>query len=272
MKISVVTISFNQAEFLERTILSVLEQRGPGIEVEYIVVDPGSTDGSRDIIAKYRDSFAAVILEPDAGPADGLNRGFARATGDLFFYLNSDDTVLPGAFAAALREFERDPDLDVLCGHSWAIDEDDVRLRRIWSDPFSRLAVAYGASIQMQPSTYFRAETFRKVGGFNAANRLSWDGELLANMYAAGAKMRTVNQFLSNYRLHAESITGGAVSEERFWRDYEARFRRIMGRDIKPYDRLVRALWWGYRQFRNPAAFFERLLHGPVYRRSVRAR
>lgn len=103
MKFSIVTISFNQREFLERTINSVIGQ--DGVEIEYIIVDPGSTDGSRDIIERYRPYFAHVILEKDAGPADGLNKGFAVATGEIYGYLNSDDMFEPGALAtvAALR-------------------------------------------------------------------------------------------------------------------------------------------------------------------------
>ena len=95
MKISVVTISFNQAKYLRQCIDSVLNQNYQNIE--YIIVDPGSTDGSRQIIESYGDRVIK-IFEKDAGPADGLNMGFSRATGDIFYFINSDDYVLPGAF------------------------------------------------------------------------------------------------------------------------------------------------------------------------------
>ena len=85
MIISIVTLSYNQAEFLERAIRSVVEQ--DYADIEYIVVDPGSTDGSREIIERYRDRISTVILDPDDGPADGLNKGFAAATGDIFAYI-----------------------------------------------------------------------------------------------------------------------------------------------------------------------------------------
>src|SRR5450432_3341584 len=95
LKVSIVTISFNQAAYLEEAIRSVLDQDHP--LVEYIVVDPGSTDGSRDIIERYRGRIAKVLYEPDQGPADGLNHGFAHATGDVFACLNADDLLLPRA-------------------------------------------------------------------------------------------------------------------------------------------------------------------------------
>ncbi len=90
MKVSIVTISFNQAEFLERAMRSVLTQDYP--DVEYIVVDPGSTDGSRALITAQGSRIKA-ILEKDNGPADGLNKGFASATGEIFGYINADDAL-----------------------------------------------------------------------------------------------------------------------------------------------------------------------------------
>src|SRR5450432_4773126 len=100
-KVSIVTISYNQAQYLEEAIVSVLEQDYPSIE--YIVVDPGSTDGSRQIIERYRSRIGKVILDPDKGPADGLNHGFDAATGSVFAYLNADDVLLPGAVSSAVK-------------------------------------------------------------------------------------------------------------------------------------------------------------------------
>ena len=99
-RVSIVTISFNQAAFLERAIRSVVEQNYP--LVEYIVVDPGSTDGSRDIIEKYRSRISKIIYEKDSGPANGLNKGFEAASGEIFGYINADDAYLPGALSKAV--------------------------------------------------------------------------------------------------------------------------------------------------------------------------
>lgn len=269
MKISVVTISFNQAHFLERTIRSVISQHG--VDFEYIIADPGSTDGSREIIKHYRAYFKHIIFKKDDGPADGLNKAFEKATGDIYFYLNSDDTVEPDAFTTALHEFERDPDLEVLCGHAWAVDENDVRLRRIWSDPWSPGAQAFGAAIQMQPSTYIRAESYKKVGGFNPENRSNWDGELMLNLFLAGAKTKIINQFMSNYRLHATSITGSGKEASLHAAWQQRQFRMIKGRDMRTTDRVLRCFWLVYRQISNPSAFFERLFHGPIFRRKINA-
>jgi len=88
MRVSIVTISYNQARFLEQAIRSVINQDYP--DIEYIVVDPGSTDGSRGIIEKYQNRIDKIIFDPDEGPADGLNKGFAHATGDIFGFINAD--------------------------------------------------------------------------------------------------------------------------------------------------------------------------------------
>ncbi len=92
MKISIVTLSFNQKQFLEEALQSVLGQKYP--ELEYIVVDPGSTDGSREMLDLYKGQLTELILEPDRGAADGLNKGFSRSTGDVLGFLNADDLLL----------------------------------------------------------------------------------------------------------------------------------------------------------------------------------
>src|SRR6266702_7751404 len=123
LKVSIVTISFNQAAFLERTILSVLDQDYANIE--YIVVDPGSTDGSRELIKSYESRIATTILEPDHGPADGLNKGFSATTGEILGFLNSDDVLFPGAISEAVRYLIDHPAIDVISANARLIGPDD---------------------------------------------------------------------------------------------------------------------------------------------------
>jgi len=120
MKFSIVTISFNQAEFLERAILSVLNQDHD--DIEYIVVDPGSTDGSRDIIERYRDRIDRIVFKPDRGAAEGLNNGMEGASGEILGFLNSDDVLMPGAISQIVHAFQANPDIDLVTGHAYIID------------------------------------------------------------------------------------------------------------------------------------------------------
>jgi glycosyltransferase involved in cell wall biosynthesis len=267
LKFSIVTISFNQREFLERAIRSVIGQHG--VEIEYIIVDAGSTDGSRDIIEAYRPHFAHVVLEKDAGPADGLNRGFALATGDIYGFLNSDDTLEPGALAEVATWFERHRDIDVVSGHAWITDRHDCRLRRAWSEPYERLPVAYGASIQVQPSTFMRRGAYLATTGFNVQNRSNWDSELMVDLYLSGARFGMIDKFLSCYRLHEVSITNSGALEAQMKAWSTKRFARLMGREPVGTDRLVKLAFRAAKHARRPAAFIERLRYGPVYRRGI---
>jgi glycosyltransferase involved in cell wall biosynthesis len=266
MKFSIVTISFNQAQYLERAIRSVLEQDYH--DIEYIVVDPGSRDGSRDIIAKYGERIATTILDPDRGAADGLNKGFAAATGEVFGFLNSDDVLLPGALAAAAGILEEKPGVDVISGDCEIIDEHDHVLRTSYSDRFSLRRYAYGAGILMQPSTFFRAGAYRRTRGFNVENRSNWDGELFVDMALAGAGFARSRQTWSQYRIHQTSITGTGKLDAAISAYRERMFRCIVGRPPRARDRWIGASYKVLKYVETPLAMQQRLLHGPVYRRA----
>ncbi len=240
-KVSIVTISYNQCNFLERAIKSVLAQDYP--EIEYIVVDPGSTDKSRDIIERYRSRISKVVLEPDKGPVDGLNKGFSIATGEVFGYLNADDELLPGAINKAVKAFAVHPKADVIYGHGYKVDANGVVLRRIRSAPYSLWRYVYGASIVVQQSTFFRRSAFVEAGGFNAANRTCWDGELLVRFSQTGKRFKLVNDYWSLFRIHDSSISGTGRLEELYRSDEARIFQDVMGRPPgAPLDRFRSAL------------------------------
>lgn len=262
MKISVVTISFNQAEFLKECIQSVLNQAYANFE--YIVVDPGSTDGSREIIESYGDRIVK-IFEKDNGPADGLNKGFERASGDVFCYLNSDDMFIEGAFLEVVRFFKKNTSVDVLCGHAVVIDRNSNFLRRVYSDRFSIFSAAYGSSVFIQPSTFFRREVYRRVGGFNSINKSNWDSELLIDMALAGAAISIIDKKLSCYRVHGESITGSGRLVDMHTAYKRRMFEKIMGRPFGKYDLFISYCYRLKKHISNPRATIERILHGPIF-------
>jgi len=262
MKISIVTISYNQAEFLEKTILSVIEQDYD--KIEYIVVDPGSTDGSRKIIDRYRSKIDKVIFEHDEGPSDGLNKGFAYATGQIYGFLNSDDFFLPHAVRNVARFFSQNVHIDVLSGHAIVVNEEERMLRKFYSDKYSLRNVAYGASTIVQQSTFFKSKMFGIVGGFNKRNNVAWDGEIFIDMALSGANFCVLNSFLSAFRLHKNSITSSMKLADSYSRYKKDMFYKIIKREPKQKDKILRFKYKALQYKNNPRSFYERLLHGPI--------
>jgi glycosyltransferase involved in cell wall biosynthesis len=269
IKVSIVTISFNQVKYLERTIQSVLNQDYPNIE--YIVEDPGSTDGSRALIDQYRSRLARVILEPDSGPADGLNKGFAVATGDVFSFLNSDDVLYPTAVSAAAKFFMEHPEVDVVSGHAKVIGPDDQVLRLTYSDRMSMMRHLYNGVILIQPSTFFRRRAFERTNGFNPKNRMAWDNELFFDMAYAGCKFDLSDDIWSGYRLHSQSITTSWNHDEEKKRNQvvEGRFLRVKGRFPTRWDEALMLAHRFWRKLSNPRDTIERVLRGPILRRPL---
>ncbi|HKY18594.1 MAG TPA: glycosyltransferase family 2 protein [Rhizomicrobium sp.] len=260
MKISLVTISFNQAAYLEQAIRSVMEQNYP--DLEYIVVDPGSTDGSREIIERYRNRISQVIFEPDQGPADGLNRGFACASGDVFGYLNSDDRLLPGALARVGEAFRACPAADLVYGHGYVIDRTGNVLRRCRSDRFNLRRSAYGNSIIMQQAAFWRREAFMAAKGFNAANRLSWDGEFWIDLALAGKYFHRVDEYWACFRAHEDSITHhfhGGSGQSPFGVEQRRLLEKALGRPYWAGDAAAAALTRVEKWLADPVNLWLRL-------------
>jgi glycosyltransferase involved in cell wall biosynthesis len=256
-RVSIVTISFNQGRFLERAIRSVLEQDHE--DIEYIVVDPGSTDGSRDIIERYRSRIAKIIFEPDNGPANGLNKGFAAATGDILGCINADDAYLPGAIRKAVAAFRSRPDASVIYGHSYIVDSTGRVVRRSRSVPFNLRLYAYGGVVVMQQSTFFSRQAFKKVGGFNENNRSSWDGELLVDFARCGCRFALVDDYWSLYAIYPGSVTAEVKHNQRFRDDHARMFRTITGQDHDRAGRLRFLLARLEKWFRDPRVPIHRI-------------
>jgi glycosyltransferase involved in cell wall biosynthesis len=232
MKFSIVTISYNQGRFLEQAIRSVLEQDYG--DLEYIVVDPGSTDGSREIIEKYRDRIAAAVLEPDRGPADGLNKGFARATGEICGYLNADDYFEPDAFKRVARFFGTRPAVDVLCGAIRIIRHNGkARPRAEIADRFDLKRFVAGVCTVGQQGTFFRRRAFALTRGFSLDNRTCWDAELLVDLALARCRFAVMHKVLGNFRLHAESISGSGRLNGLYLQDLERIRNRLAAANIR---------------------------------------
>jgi len=201
-KVTIVTPSFNQARFLERTITSVLGQDYDNLE--YIVIDGGSTDGSLDIIRRYADRLAHWVSEGDLGQADAINKGLAQARGEIVAWLNSDDTYLPGAIAEAVDYLQAHPDVGLVYGKAYYIDEDDRRVADYPAGPTDHRGLRRGVTTIPQQATFFRARLWREVGPLDPTFYYAMDYDLWVRISAA-APIAFHPRPWANFRLHESS-------------------------------------------------------------------
>ncbi len=208
-RISIVSPSYQQADYLEECLRSVQQQEGA--EVEHIVVDGGSTDASPSILERHADHLAWWCSEKDKGQSEAINKGLAHATGDIFNWLNSDDALLPGALRTVSEAFAADPDLLVFGGrlvHRKG-DREEVFLPQ---NDASDVVQLHTAPVIAQPATFFRMEVLRTLGGVDPALRYVMDLELWWRFlfHFGSDRVRFVPVELAMFRLHDESKTVSA--------------------------------------------------------------
>lgn len=163
MRLSITTPSYNQAPYLEQTIRSVIDQ--PNVDVEYFVLDGGSTDGSVEIIKKYADRIAYWVSEPDKGQTDAIVRGWKRATGDVLVWLNSDDYFMPNALQKVAEAFRSDPTLNVVIGSGAIVDENGNVIGDKYARHFNiETLLTTGGGVPHQPSTFVHRRVIEKIG------------------------------------------------------------------------------------------------------------
>lgn len=252
MKFGIVTISYNQAAFLERAMRSVLDQNHP--DMEYIVMDGGSTDGSLEIIRTYSNRLHHWQSRPDDGAPAALNAGFQRTEADILGYLNSDDRYLPGTFMDVEEVFESDPRVDVIYGNGYVDDMLRGSYRPARSDPWNPRKYAYGACAVVQQATFFRREAYLRTKGFNVSNRTCWDGELLVDLAMTNASFRHVDRDWGVFTIHADSLAGSGRMNQSYPEDRRRLFKKLLGRTQSPIDTLYQTAYRTEKFLRRAAS------------------
>ncbi|MBA3701498.1 MAG: glycosyltransferase [Rubrobacteraceae bacterium] len=252
-KISVVTPSFNQGQYIEATIKSVLEQGYPNLE--YIIMDGGSTDGTVEIIEKYSDQLTYWVSEPDEGQTDALIKGFNRASGDILCWLCSDDLFEARTLQEVAEMFVQHPDWEVVYGDSFWIDADGRPIRFKREIPYYRFIWMYDHNYLPQPSTFWRRGIYERVDGLDARMELSMDADLwsrfaehtaLHHVPLAWSRMRYYPE-QKNRRLRTKSNQEDGLIRSRYLPDEPRWLRRLkwfLAKGLRVALKLARGAYW----------------------------
>lgn len=265
--ISIVTPSYEQGRYLSRTLSSVLEQHYP--RLEYVVQDGGSEDETPGVLERFGGALTSWTSEPDGGQADAINRGFARTSGEIMAYLNSDDLLLPGSLAYVAGYFAEHGDVDVVYGHRILIDELDRQIGR-WVLPPHDEQVLSVADFVPQETLFWRRSIWERAGQrMDTSLSFAIDWDLLLRMRDAGARMVRLPRYLGAFRVHEQQKTS---REQLLCRqETELLHRRVLGRTMSNEEASVRSRRYLRRHVVHHSAhrLLERL---PFARINVRTR
>lgn len=250
-RVSIVTPSFNQGQYLEETIRSVISQDYPYLE--YMIVDGGSTDGSRSLIQKYESRLAWWVSEKDQGQTDAINKGFARATGQILAWLNSDDTYEPGAVGRAVKALMAHPEAGMVYADCNYIDEQGHVIGKFPAaqTDYARLRTGY-VHIPQQ-TMFFRAGLWKEVGPLDPSFYFAMDYDLWTRLAARAGLHYAAGETWANFRLHGSGKT--IAADDRCWPEMLRVHYRDGGSFLAPivakyYIRKLVAPVWNWRRQR----------------------
>jgi glycosyltransferase involved in cell wall biosynthesis len=248
--VSIITPSFNQAQFLERTIQSVLDQDYPYIE--YIIVDGGSTDGSLEIIQKHQGRLAWWVSEQDKGQTDAINKGFNRAHGEILAWLNSDDTYQPGAIGQAVKYLIDHPEAAMVYAECNFIDEQDRVIGKFNAAQTDLRRLREGYVHIPQQTMFFRATYWKELGPLDPSFYFAMDYDLWTRIAARAPIKYLPGKTWANFRIHTTSKTN--VADERGWQE----MLRVHYRDGGGFFSLI------------VAKYYLRKIIGPLWKWRIR--
>ena len=234
-KISIVIPSYNQAQFLEKTILSILNQNYPNLEV--IIIDGGSKDESIGIIKRYERYLAFWVSEQDNGQAHAINKGFKIASGDIVAWQNSDDIYLPDTFHKVIKVLEKYKDAELIFGNIYLIDSNDRILDELRFVPFSTKDLLYLDWNIGSQAAFWRKRVIDRVGLLREDISTCFDYDWFIRLGNSAGKIRFTRDFLGGYRIHNEAKLS-TINYEKRWPILVDIYRRhgISIKDENPFN------------------------------------
>ena len=214
MRFSIIIPSYNSAAFLEETLHSIVMQRADSIEVELIVIDGKSSDGTPEILEKYRDSIDILVVEPDTGPANAINKGLALATGEIVAWLNTDDVYKPGTLKRVADVFRTENQVAFGFGKCSIVDEQSIEIRQGITRfkelffPLNSRFTYQCINYISQPATFFSREAYKQAGPLREDMVAAWDYEFFLRLWHQGHGHCIQGPPLSSFRWHEQSISG----------------------------------------------------------------
>lgn len=198
MKFSIVTPTYNHQQYIASTIKSVIKNKQTYPDIEYIIMDAASTDGTCQLVDKYREYIDLFVSKADDGQADAINIGFGYATGDIYAYLNSDDYYYPDTIQKVAKIFQENSDIDVIYGNCTFVEENEQFLRYFTEvESYNKYRLLNCSDFIMQPTCFWRKEIYDKCGGFNKTMHYGFDWDLWGRMAKAGAKFYYFKELLA---------------------------------------------------------------------------
>lgn len=214
MKFSIITVNYNGEKFLEGTLQSIVQQKDDGVDLELIVVDGMSTDGSHQILEKYAEEITHLLIEQDTGPANAINKGFALASGDVVAWLNADDLYYPGALAKVQEVLKGYEGVALCFGRCPIIDKNGVEIRTFitrfkeWFFPISSQFTFQCINYISQPALFFRREAMVSAGALREDMVAAWDYDFMLRLWHFGKGVVIPGEPIAAFRWHEQSISG----------------------------------------------------------------
>ena len=244
-RITIVTPSYNQGKYIEETIRSVLLQGYP--DLEYIVMDGGSTDETLEIFEKYKSFFSHFESGPDGGQSAAIGKGFAKATGEILAWLNSDDRYLPSALERAAKFFHKKPHVVFANSDINFIDEKSHVIKRMFvSRPCRVVTANLGIHSWPQQGCFWRRTAYEECGGMDNSFQFTMDRDLFLRLLTSGSSGRIPGPPLGEFRIHDEAKSSTmlfvAQIESKRLTERETRFF------FKHFPLVLRVYWWFWRK------------------------